>query len=80
MHQTKHYERESAVARFAGRRDDGKYPFVVTTRWFDQETRKLVWAIDLLHARMENSFSNQAHTTNKVRRATAAEAAELDRG
>lgn len=66
--------------RFAGRRDDGKYAFVVTTRWFDQETRQLVWEIGISEAKAAHAFTRELHTTRKVRRATVHDVQNLDRG
>ena len=66
------------MARFAGQREDGRYPYVVTTRWVDQEEKRLVWELDILHARMAHSFNREPHTTVKVRRATTADVAELE--
>lgn len=68
------------MPRYAGRRDDGTYPFVVTTRWFDQETTRLVWAFSITDAKAEHGFTRELHTTRKVRRATVADVEELSRG
>jgi len=68
------------MPRFAGQRADGKYPYVVTTRWLDQETRELVWALDIQDAKGLYGFTRELHTTKKVRRATVHDIEEMRHG
>jgi hypothetical protein len=64
------------MARFAGQREDGKYPYVVTTRVRGQETRSLVWEFDVREAKAHQITG--PHITRKVRRASQADVLELE--
>ena len=58
------------MSKYAPKREDGLYAYVVTTKSFTYKTSRIEWAKSLADAKAEHGWTRQLHTFVSVRRAT----------
>ena len=66
------------MSKYAPRRDDGLFAYVITKKSWGKEWKRIEWAESLTAAKRRFGWTRQAHTTVIVHRATADDFANTD--